>query len=198
VLLGREPECAAIERLLEDARSGRSRTLVIRGEAGIGKSALLGYAFECVEEMRVLHARGIESEAELAFSGLLELSRPILDRLDELPTRQALALRTAFALEAATAVDRFAISAATLGLIGAAAEKTPLLIAVDDAHWLDSASLDALVFTARRLEADEVAVVFAVREGEGAFPAGVFEELAVEGLDATASTTRRTAVSSAA
>jgi DNA-binding CsgD family transcriptional regulator len=188
VLLGREHERAAIEGLVEDARSGRSRALVIRGEAGIGKSALLGYAFECAEEMRVLHARGIESEAELAFSGLLELSRPVLDRLEELPARQALALRTAFALEAATAVDRFAISAATLGLIGTAAEKTPLLIAVDDAHWLDSASLDALVFTARRLEADEVAFVFAVREGEGAFPAGVFEELVLEGLDAKAAT----------
>src|SRR2546428_5782437 len=138
--------------------------------------------------MRVLHARGIGSEAELAFSGLLELSRPVLDRLEDLPARQTLALRTAFALEAAKAVDRFAISAATLSLIGTAAEKTPLLIAIDDAHWLDSASLDALVFTARRLEADEVAFVFAVREGEGAFPAGVFEELVLEGLDERAAT----------
>ena len=96
VLLGREQERAAIEGLLEDARNGRSRALVIRGEAGIGKSALLGYAFERGKDMHILHARGIESEAELAFSGLLELSRPILDRLEELPPRQALALRTAF------------------------------------------------------------------------------------------------------
>jgi DNA-binding CsgD family transcriptional regulator len=189
VLLGREHECAAIERLLEDARSGRSRTLVVRGEAGIGKSALLGYATERAGEMRVLRARGIESEAELAFSGLLELSRPILDQLEELPVRQALALRTAFALEPAKAVDRFAISAATLSLIGTAAEEMPLLVAVDDAHWLDSASLDALVFAARRLEADQVAFILAVREGEGAFPAGGLEELVLEGLDADAAAT---------
>src|SRR2546428_13137380 len=121
--------------------------------------------------MRVLHARGIESEAELAFSGLLELSRPVLDRLEDLPARKTLALRTAFALEPAKAVDRFAISAATLSLIATAAEETPLLIAVDDAHWLDSASLDALVFSARRLQADQVASVFPAREGEDAFPA---------------------------
>ena len=137
---------------------------------GIGKSALLGWALECAQKMRILRARGIESEAELAFSGLLELSRPILNRLGELPARQALALRTAFALEPAQVVDRFAISAATLSLIGMAAEETPLLIVVDDAHWLDSASADALVFTARRLEADRVAVIFAVREGEALFP----------------------------
>ncbi len=188
MLLGREHERATIEALVEDARGGHSRALVIRGEAGIGKSALLGYAFERGKDMHILHARGIESEAELAFSGLLELSRPILDRLEELPPRQALALRTAFALEAATTVDRFAISAATLSLIGTAAEETPLLIAVDDAHWLDSASLDALVFTARRLDADEVAFVFAVREGEGAFPADIFEELVLEGIDAGVAT----------
>ncbi len=197
MLLGREYEGAAIERLLEDARSGRSRTLVIRGEAGIGKSALLGYAIERAEEMRVLRARGIESEAELAFSGLLELSRPILDRLEELPVRQALALRTAFALEPAKAVERFAISAATLSLIGTAAEETPLLVAVDDAHWLDSASLEALVFTARRLEADQVAFIFAVREGEGAFPAGGLEELVLNGLDAEAAATLLTSASPA-
>lgn len=188
MLLGREHERAAIEALVEDARNGRSRTLVIRGEAGIGKSALLGHAVECADELRVLHARGIESEAELAFSGLLELSRPVLDRLGDLPARQALALRTAFALESAKAADRFAISAATLSLIGAAAEETPLLIAVDDAHWLDSASLDALVFTARRLDVDEVAFVFAVRDGEGVFPAGVFQELILEGLGAKEAT----------
>ncbi len=197
MLLGREHESAAIERLLEDARSGRSRTLVIRGEAGIGKSVLLEYAIERAEEMRVLRARGIESEAELAFSGLLELSRPILDRLEELPVRQALALRTAFALEPAKAVDRFAISAATLSLIGTAAEETPLLVAIDDAHWLDSASLEALVFTARRLEADQVAFIFAVREGEGAFPAGGLEELVLKGLDADPAATLLTSASPA-
>src|SRR5512144_3045994 len=157
--------------------SARSRTLLIRGEAGIGKSTLLEWAVERAGEMRVLRARGIESEAELAFSGLLELSRPLLDTLGQLPRRQAIALRTAFALEPAQAVDRFAVSAATLSLVATAAEQTPLLVAVDDAHWLDAASADALVFAARTLEADQVAVIFAVRECEGTFPAGGFEEL---------------------
>jgi hypothetical protein len=182
VLVGREYERAEIDRLLAAVRSGRSRTLVLRGEAGIGKSALLAYALERGGDMRVLQARGIESEAELPFSGLLELSRPVIDRLEQLPPRQALALRVAFALEPAETVDRFAISAATLSLIAALAETTPLLLAVDDAHWLDSASLDALVFTARRLEADQVALFFVVRDGEGAFPAAALDELVLEGL----------------
>ncbi len=172
-----------MDRLLAAVRSGRSRTLVLRGEAGIGKSALLAHALERGGDMRLLQARGIESEAELAFSGLLELSRPVIDRLDHLPPQQALALRVAFALEPAETVDRFAISAATLSLVAAVAETTPVLIAVDDAHWLDTASLEALVFTARRLEADQVGFVFVVREGEGAFPAAGFDELVLDGLD---------------
>ena len=156
---------------------------MLRGEAGIGKSALLAHARECAGDMRVLHARGIEAEAELAFSGLFELSRPVIDRLDELPPRQALAVRVAFALEPAETVDRFAISAAALSLVATVAETTPLLITVDDAHWLDTASLDALVFAARRLEADRVGFIFVVREGEGAFPAAGLDELVLAGLD---------------
>jgi DNA-binding CsgD family transcriptional regulator len=182
VLLGREQECARIERLLEDARSGRSRTLVIRGEAGIGKTALLSHAVGRAGGMLVLRSRGVESEAELAFSGLLELSRPVLDRLDQLPDRQADALRTAFALTPARAVDRFTISAATMSLIATTAEETPILVAVDDAHWLDSASIDALLFAARRLDADRVALLFSVREGEGRFPSEALDELTLDGL----------------
>jgi DNA-binding CsgD family transcriptional regulator len=183
VLLGREEECLLIERLLADARAGRSRTLVIRGEAGIGKSTLLAYAVELAGEIRVLRARGVESESELAFSGLLELCRPLVDRLGELPARQAAALGSALAVAPAAAVDRFTIGAATLGLLALAAERTAILLVVDDAHWLDAASTDALLFAARRLEADRVAVLFAVREGERAFPSEGLEELHLEGLD---------------
>ena len=118
MLIGRDEECARIERLLEDARGGRSRTLVIRGEAGIGKSALLEHAGRQAAGMRILRAHGVESETELAFSGLLELCRPVLDRLDALPPRQAAALRTALALTSGEAGDRFTISAGTLSAPG--------------------------------------------------------------------------------
>jgi DNA-binding CsgD family transcriptional regulator len=188
VLLGREEECARIERLLEDARGGRSRTLVIRGEAGIGKSALLEYAVEHADEMLVLRACGVESESELAFSGLLELCRPLVDRVDDLPERQTAALNGALALAPAEALDRFTIGAATLGLLGLEAEERPILIVVDDAHWLDRGSADAIVFAARRLEADRAALLFAAREGEGMFAMEGLPELRLEGLgvDATA------------
>jgi len=195
VLIGRDEECARIERLLEDARGGRSRTLVIRGEAGIGKSALLEHAGRQAAGMRILRAHGVESETELAFSGLLELCRPVLDRLDALPPRQAAALRTALALTSGEAGDRFTISAGTLSLLANAAEETPLLVAVDDAHWLDSASTEALLFTARRLEADRVAFIFAVREAEGAFPAEGIDELVLEGLHTVAAAALLTSVS---
>jgi len=165
VLVGRSAERARIDALLASARSGRGGALVVRGEPGIGKSALLSYAEEGAEGMRLLHARGVEAEAELPFSGLYELLRPLLGLLGEVPERQAAALRGAFGL--GPPLDaRLLIGAGTLSLLAAAAEERPVLCSVDDAHWLDGASADALVFVARRLEADPVAVLFAAREGE--------------------------------
>ncbi len=165
MLLGRGAEQAAIERLLHQARNGRSGTLIIRGEPGIGKSALLKSAATSASSMQVLSATGIEVESELPFSGLSELLHPVLGQMGKLPAPQAAALRGALAL-GPPAGDRFTVAAATLGFIAAAAEARPVLVIVDDAQWLDSASLRAILFAARRLDADAVAMVFAVRTGE--------------------------------
>jgi DNA-binding CsgD family transcriptional regulator len=178
VLVGREPDCARIDELLERARRGRSGALLIRGEAGMGKTALLEYAAERAEGMTVVRALGVEYEAELQFSGLLELVRPLLDHLPEIPPQQAEALTSALGLGEAKPYDRFTICAATLSLIGAAAEANPLLILVDDAHWLDLATDDALLFSAKRLVADSVAILLTVREGiERTFDAPALEQL---------------------
>src|SRR4051812_18517555 len=166
MLRGRERERAHIEALLGNAREGRSGTLVLRGDAGIGKSALLADAVGDADGMRVLRALGVESESELAFSALHELVRPILQFIEELPTVQGDALRGALALGPPGQVDRFAVYAATLGLLAEAANEQPLLCVIDDAQWLDTASSEALLFTARRLEAEGIAMLFAVREGE--------------------------------
>ena len=183
LLVGREHERGLVDELLERARSGRSDALVVRGEAGIGKTALLEYAVEQAEGMTVARALGVESEAELQFSGLLELLRPFLVHLPQIPSQQAGALRSALGLCRPEAHDRFTIGAATLSLLAAAAESTPLLVVVDDAQWLDCATRDALLFATRRLVADSVAILFAVRENEGrAFdPPGV-ERLELGGL----------------
>jgi DNA-binding CsgD family transcriptional regulator len=168
VLIGRERECARIDELLDHARLGRSGALVIRGEPGIGKTALLDYAAAKAREMAVLRTLGVESEAELQFTALFDVCRSLVHHLDEIPTSQAESLRAAFDLGPAVAADRFAIGAATLGVLAAEAERLPVLVLVDDAQWLDSSSADALLFATRRLQADRVAVVYAVREGEGA------------------------------
>ena len=132
MLLGRDEERLALDRLLAEARSGRSGVLAFVGGPGIGKTALLDYAAGRREGMRVLRARGIESEAEVPFGGLLELLRPALDALDRIPSPQAEALAGALALRPARAQDRFAVGAATLGLLSACAEETPLLLLIDD------------------------------------------------------------------
>jgi DNA-binding CsgD family transcriptional regulator len=182
-LLGREPECAAVGRLLEDARAGTGGALVVRGEAGIGKSALLDFARQRAAPMAVLSATGVEAESDLAFAGLHELLRPILDHLGDLPDIQSQALAGALGLAPSTHADRLLISAAVLGLLAAAAEDRPTLCVVDDAQWLDRPSADALVFTARRLRAEHLAVVFAAREGEEArFEAAGLAELTLAGL----------------
>ena len=148
------------------ARESRSGVLVLRGEAGAGKTALLQEALDCASDMQVLSGGGIESEAELPFAALHQLVRPILGVVDELPGPQATALRRALGLEAGGGDDRFLVSLAVLSLIAEAAERRPILCLVDDAHWLDDASADALVFVARRLDADPIAMLFAVREGD--------------------------------
>ena len=166
MLLGRRDERLALDRLLAQARRGESGVLALVGEPGIGKTALLEHAAQQAEGMRVLRARGIESEAEIPFAGLAELLRPALAALDRIPAPQASALAGALALAPAHAGDRFAVGAATLSLLSATAEERPLVLLVDDAHWLDASSAQALLFAARRLVADPVALVISAREGE--------------------------------
>jgi DNA-binding CsgD family transcriptional regulator len=183
VLIGRETECARVDELLERARLGRSGALVVRGEAGIGKTALLDYAIERAVGTTVVRALGVESEAEIEFSGLLEVCRPLLEHLDEISAPQAGVLRSALDLGPAMDVDRFGIGAAILSLLAAAADARPLVIVVDDAQWLDPSSADALLFATRRLQADRVLVLFAAREGEErSFEASGIESLSLSGL----------------
>jgi DNA-binding CsgD family transcriptional regulator len=167
MLLGRDQEQQALVLLLEDARAGRSGVLALAGEAGIGKSALLAYAEEQAVGMHVLRARGVQSEAQIPFAGLLELLRPALSWIEQIPDPQAAALESALALRpAASAPGRFAVGAATLSLLAAYSEETPVAVLVDDAHWLDGSSADAMLFAFRRLVADPVAVVLTARQGE--------------------------------
>ena len=180
ILRDRRPERAALDAVLQRARAGQGGALVLRGEAGIGKTALLDYAIESAPDLRVLRAAGVESEAELASAALHQLCAPLLDRLERLPGPQRDALQTAFGLGAGAVPNRFFVALAVLGLLSEAAEERPLLCVVDDAQWLDRASADALVFVARRLLAEPVAMLFAARE-TGAKLHGL-PELAVKGL----------------
>jgi DNA-binding CsgD family transcriptional regulator len=187
MLLGRERERQALAGLLADARDGRSGVLAFVGEPGIGKSALLDAAAAAAYEMRVLRARGIESEAQVPFGGLLELLRPALSVLDAIPRPQAAALEGALALRPGSAQDRFAVGAATLSLLAAYAEDEALLVLVDDAHWLDGSSAEALLFAVRRLVADPIAVVLAARGDEPSLLDGAdLPVLQLEGLDRAA------------
>ena len=157
---------------------------MLRGEAGLGKTALLDYAAERADGMTVVRAVGVEYEAELQFSGLLELARPLLHHLDELPPQQAEALQSALGLGEPGPHDRFTICAATLSLLAAAAEANPLLVLVDDAQWVDAATSDALIFAVKRLVADSAVVLFAVREGEErTFSAPALEHLDLRALE---------------
>src|SRR5215831_21056113 len=163
-LRGRRTELAALDRLLADVQAGRSRVLVLRGEAGVGKTVLLDYLQERAPECRVVRAAGVESEMELPFAVLHQLCAPLLNSLARLPGPQSDALSTAFGLGAGVAPDRFTVSLAVLGLLSAVAEERPLVCLVDDAQWLDRASAQALAFVARRLLAESVAMVFSLRE----------------------------------
>ncbi|MGS2616297.1 AAA family ATPase [Micromonospora sp. LZ34] len=183
MLHGRAREQAAIDRLLAEARAGRSGALVIRGPAGIGKSALLDQAAERAAGMRVVRGVGIESEATLPFAALHLLLRPGIDRIHALPDAQAAALNGALGLGDIVPESRFLVGLATLSLLSELAGEGGLLCLIDDAQWFDQASLDALVFAARRLEADGVVMIFAGRDGFA--PAGL-PELRLGGLDGTA------------
>jgi DNA-binding CsgD family transcriptional regulator len=180
MLLGRLPERAALSRLLDAARAGRSGVLVVRGEPGVGKTALLEFAIESATGLRVARVAGVESEMELAFAALQQLCAPMLDKLDGLPDPQRDALGVAFGLNAGAAPDRFLVGLAALSLLSEVAEQQPLLCVIDDAQWLDRASAQALAFVARRLLAEPVALVFATREPGGEFRG--LPELLVGGL----------------
>ena len=166
MLLGREQERHAIGVALAQAQDGVSATLALVGEPGIGKTALLDHAADQAAGMHVLRARGIESEAQIPFASLLELVRPALGMLDRIPEPHAAVLEGAFALRPGIAQERFAVGAATLSLLAVYAEQAPVAVLVDDAHWLDGSSAQALLFAFRRLVADPIAVLLAVREGE--------------------------------
>lgn len=183
-LLGRQAELRRLAQLVAGAREGQSGALVLRGAPGIGKSVLLDHAVAEARGMLVLRASGVGSETELAFSGLSELFRPLAVRLDALPAPQAAALAGALGLGPAAAGDPLTVAVAALSLLALGAEDRGLVAVVDDAHWLDSASLEALSFAARRLGAEGVALVFAVRELEQSVldDAGL-PELVVPGLD---------------
>jgi AAA ATPase domain len=166
-LLGRQAECHALDRLLTDAIAGHSGVMVLRGEAGIGKSALLTYVSDRAQGTHVAKAVGVESEMELAYSGLQQLCGPMLDRLARLPQPQRIALATVFGLSEGSAPDRFLVGLATLTLFADVAEHQPLVCIVEDAQWLDQASEQTLAFVARRLLAERLAIVCAARSGIG-------------------------------
>jgi DNA-binding CsgD family transcriptional regulator len=182
VLRGRRHESAVLDRLLESVRGGESRVLVVHGEAGVGKSALLEYVAERASGLRVARAAGVQSEMELAFAGLHQLIAPMLDDVERLPTPQRDALLTALGLAGGAAPNGFLVGLAVLGLLSDVACDEPLVCLVDDAQWLDRASAQALAFVARRLVAESVALIFAVREPSDAPDLAGLPQLVVDGL----------------
>jgi DNA-binding CsgD family transcriptional regulator len=179
---GRRSECEVLDRLVEAVRSGQSRVLVLRGEPGVGKTALGNYLVASAAGCRVARAAGVESEMELPFAGLHQLCLPLMKHLEHLPGPQRDALGTAFGVNAGEAPDRFKMGLAVLGLLSAAAEERPLVCLIDDAQWLDRESAQTLAFVARRLLAESVAMVFAVREPSDARELARLPELVIGGL----------------
>jgi DNA-binding CsgD family transcriptional regulator len=182
-LRGRPRECEVLDDLLASVRTGQSRALVLRGEAGIGKTALLEHLDSSASGFRVARAAGVESEMELAHAGLHQLCAPFADRIDRLPGPQRDALSTAFGQRDGDAPSRFLVGLAVLGLLSDAAEDKPLLWIVDDAQWLDKASSQTLAFVARRLGAESVAMVVAMRDPAGTDDFDGLEGLVVRGLE---------------
>ena len=185
-LTNRNSELEYLDALLADVRAGHSGALALRGEAGVGKTALLRYAAWRASGFRVAETAGVEAEMELPFAGLHQLCAPMLDRLDALPAPQRDALQVALGVAAGNPPDRFLISLAALSLLSAVAEERPLLCLVDDAQWLDSASAQILTFVSRRLLAESIAMVFAVREPAEARHLEGLPQLPVLGLDESA------------
>ncbi|HEU5484202.1 MAG TPA: ATP-binding protein, partial [Microlunatus sp.] len=189
-MVGREPERQLLEALVAGARGGSAGTLVLRGEPGIGKSALLEELVAGAPDATLLRTQGLEVEAPLAFAALHRLLRPVTRLRGGLPAPQARALRVAFGEEEGASVEPFLVGVATLSVLTTAAEENPVLCVVDDAHWLDAATAGALLFCARRLGADRVALVFAARDGAwGTFDPQGLRELIVTGLEPDASRT---------
>ena len=186
-LVGRERECDQLYGLLAQARAGRGASLVICGEPGVGKTALLDDLRRHAHDWLVLSARGVEPETKLAFAGLAQVLHPVLELRASLPSPRRAALESALGLGAPRPGDRFATYAAALGLLAEAAERAPVLVAIDDAHWLDAASLESLRFCARRIGHDRIALVFCSREAapEDVDSTGV-PELRLSGLGAEA------------
>src|SRR5215472_12010586 len=181
-LLDRGSERDVLERLVTEVRTGQSRVLVLRGEAGIGKTALLEHLSAVTEGCRIARIAGAESEMELAFAGLHALCVPMLGRLGHLPIPQRDALNTAFGMSEGPPPDRFLVGLAVLSLLADAAEQQPLMCIVDDAQWLDHVSAQTLAFVARRLLAEPVGVVFALREPPRERELEGLPELVLEGL----------------
>src|SRR5919106_6281471 len=181
--LNRNTEREHLDKLLTDVPAGHSAALVLRVEAGVGKTALLRYAARQAFGFRTAQIAGVEAEMELAFAGLHQLCAPMLDRLDALPAPQREALRVALGVATGSPPDRFFISLAMLSLLSAVADERPLLCLVDDAQWLDGASAQILTFVARRLLAESIAIVFAVREPAAAAHFEGLPQLPVHGLD---------------
>jgi DNA-binding CsgD family transcriptional regulator len=184
-LRGRQDECDVLDRLLKEVRTGQSQVLVVRGEPGIGKSALLEYVIQSASGCRLSRAAGVEYEMELAYAGLHQLCAPMLDLRERLPEPQRDALETAFGLSAKATPDRFVLGLAVLGLLAEAAEEQPLICVIDDAQWLDRASALTIAFVARRLLAESVGLVFAVRQPSEAQELDGLPELLLGGLSAS-------------
>jgi hypothetical protein len=182
-LHGRHNECAALDRLLQDVRAQSSRVLVLRGQAGIGKTALLEYLVANASGCRIARAAGVESEMELPFAGIHQLCAPMLSHLQHLPGPQRAALETAFGLNAGMAADRFIVGLAVLSLLSRVAEAQPLVCLVDDAHWLGRVSAQILAFVSRRLLAEPMALVFAVREHADESELGNLPVMVIGGLN---------------
>src|SRR4051794_39208208 len=179
---GRSGERDQLGRLLANVRAGQSVVLVIRGEAGIGKTALLHDCARQASGLRLAQIAGVESEMELPFAGLHQLCAPMLGRLSAVPEPQQVALRVALGLDSGETPDRFLVALAALTLLAEVATQRPLLCLVDDAQWLDGASAQVLGFVARRLLAESVALVFAVRESADERELAGLPELHVDGL----------------
>ena len=183
-LVDRGPECEVIDRMFDAARGGLSGALVLRGEAGIGKTALLDYAVESAAGMRVARVVGVESEMELAFAAVHQLLAPALDRMNDLPTPQANALAVALGIVNGVSPNKFLVGLGVLNLLSEMAREQPLVCVIDDEQWLDRASAEALAFVARRLGAEGIVLLFAVREPteDRVEPLDRLPELRVEGL----------------